>query len=90
MSDYYLKFKDEAESISVLFDTVDGELVKKYQNTDTIGLIYPYVDPTQQEQADPVPFDGWFVNVRLADNEDGTPLDVYNIDPQPYPLRVWA
>ena len=90
MSDYYLKFKDEAESISVLFTEVDGELVKKYQNTDVIGLIYPYVDPTQQEQADPVPFDGWFVNVRLADNEDGAPLDAYNIDPQPYPLRVWA
>lgn len=90
MSDYYLKFKDEAESIPVLFDTVDGELVKKYQNTDIIGLIYPYVDPTQQEQVDPVPFDGWFVNVRTVDNEDGTPLDAYHIDPQPYPLRIWA
>ena len=90
MSDYYLKFKDEAESIPVLFDTVDGELVKKYQNTDIIGLIYPYVDPTAEEQADPVPFDGWFVNIRTVDNEDGTPLDPYHIDPQPYPLRIWA
>lgn len=90
MSDFYLKFKDEAESIHILFTEVDGELVKNYANTDVIGLIYPYVDPTQQEQADPVPFDGWFVNVRTVEYEDPTPLEPFNIDPQPYPLRIWA
>lgn len=82
MSDFYLKFKDEAESMPVLFTEADGELVKNYTNTDIIGII---IDPATEK-----PYDGWYVNVRAVEYEDTTPLEPFSIDPQPYPMRVWA
>ena len=62
-----------------------------YANIDTIGIIYePQPDPLPEPPPEPVPYDGWFVNVLVIETEDGTPLDAYSIDPQPYPMRVWA
>jgi len=37
----------------------------------------------------PVPYNGWFVNVRVV-SEDPEPLLPFSIDPQPYPIRIWA
>jgi len=37
----------------------------------------------------PVPYDGWFVNVRVV-SENPEPLLPFSIDPQPYPMRVWG
>ena len=102
MSDFYLKFADEAESISVLYTQVptewddEGEPTAwysqpNYANIDTIGVIYePMPDPLPEPPPEPVPYDGWFVNVRVVAGEDAEPLMPYSIDPQPYPMRVWA
>ena len=58
-----------------------------YMNIDTIGVIY---QPQEDPEVEPVPYDGWFVNVRVLATEDAAPLQPFSIDPQPYPMRVWA
>jgi len=101
MIDLYLKFADEAEANSVLMqrivtavedDVVTGFYeIPRYANIDTIGIIYEpqeIVDP--ENPPEPVPYDGWFVNVRVVGNENSEPLEPFSIDPQPYPMRVWG
>jgi hypothetical protein len=106
MSDFYLRFTDEAESINVLYAKKeeiiieDGEeivilvpdLTKPlFANIDTIGTIYEPQDiPDPENPPEPVPYDGWFVNVRVIAGEDAEPLMPFSIDPQPYPMRVWG
>jgi len=64
--------------------------VPDYANIDTIGVIYePQPDPLPEPPPEPVPYDGWFVNVRVV-SEDPDPLLPFSIDPQPYPIRIWA
>jgi len=61
--------------------------VPNYVNIDTIGVIY---EPAPDlEDYVPVPYEGWFVNVRVV-GEDAEPLIAYSIDPEPYPIRIWA
>lgn len=79
MIDYYLKFADEAQAQSVLYQD-DQPL---YQNIDTLGIIYDLTDPEN-----PLPEPGWHVNVRVVD-EDGTPLEPFQVFPTT-PRRVWA
>ena len=97
MQDFYLKFTDEAEAQSVLYTKVptawddEGEPTEWYDkpnfaNIDTIGVIY---QPQEDPDVEPVPYDGWFVNVRVV-GEDAAPLEPFSIDPQPYPMRVWG
>ena len=103
MQDFYLKFVDEEQAQTVLYTPVyapDPESTPEdplpdvivswtpnYVNIDTIGVIYqPAPDP---EGYVPVPYDGWFVNVRVV-SEDPEPLEPFSIDPQPYPMRVWG
>ena len=93
-TDYYLQFADEAQATSVLYTeepaTIDEDgnvteyyLKPNFLNIDTIGIIYiPDSDPQ-------VPYDGWYVNVRLMDYESPETLLPYAIEP-PHPLRVWA
>lgn len=107
MSDFYLKYADEAESIDnlyakkeeVIIDEEGGEVIilvpdlskPLFANIDTIGTIYEpqeIVDP--ENPPEPVPYAGWFVNVRVIAGEDAEPLAPYSIDPQPYPMRVWG
>ena len=101
MTDLYLKFADEAEANSVLMqkivtsvedDVVTGFYeIPRYANIDTIGIIYEpqeIVDP--ENPPDPVPYDGWFVNVRVIGGENAEPLMPFSIDPEPYPMRVWG
>ena len=102
-TDLYLKFADEAEANSVLYTIHPAELdddgitvteeytTPNYMNIDVLGVLYEkqeVVDP--ENPPDPVPYDGWFVNVRVLATEDATPLQPFSIDPQPYPMRVWG
>ena len=101
MTDLYLKFADEAETNSVLMqmivtsvedDVVTGFYgIPRFANIDTIGIIYEpqeIVDP--ENPPEPVPYDGWFVNVRVIGKENAEPLMPFAIDPEPYPMRVWG
>jgi len=64
--------------------------VPNYVNIDTIGVIYePQPDPLPEPPPEPVQYEGWFVNVRVV-GEDAEPLIAYSIDPEPYPIRIWA
>ena len=106
MQDFYLSFVDEEQAQEVLYTKVVDEwsepedpevepvpvrwhYVPNYVNIDTIGVIYePAPDPLPEGYV-PVPYDGWFVNVRVV-SEDPEPLLPFSIDPQPYPIRIWA
>lgn len=98
-TDYYLNFADEASANAVLYTTVDevkdeqgnvlveASVTPNYQNISTIGIIYqPQTDP----DVPPVPYAGWHVNVRLVAPENAQALAPFSIDPQPFPIRVWA
>ena len=106
MTDFYLKFTDQTESIDVLYAKKEEVIINEegeeiiilvpdltkplYANIDTIGVIYEpqeIVDP--ENPPEPVPYDGWFVNVRVV-SENPEPIEPFNIDPQPYPMRVWG
>ena len=106
MQDFYLKFVDEEQAQEVLYtptyapdpestpeDPLPDVIVSwtpNYVNIDTIGVIYqPAPDPLPEPPPEPVPYDGWFVNVRVV-GEDAEPLMAYSIDPEPYPIRIWA
>ncbi len=104
MTDYYLKFPDEATSLATLYRTEGaieanlemnieaspGRLVANYANIDVLGTLY-----VEQEIADPenpptpVSMDGWHVNVRAVPGEDEEALKPYAITPVT-PRRVWA
>ena len=96
-TDYYLQFVDEAEATSVLYTEVptayDEEGIPtefytqpNFLNIDTIGIIYM---PQEDPEATPVPYDGWYVNVRLMDYESPETLLPFAIEP-PHPQREWA
>lgn len=98
-ADYYLRFSDKATATAILYTThpevVDEEgtvvaevyVTPNYANIDTIGILY--AEPVS-EGADPVPLDGWHVNVRIVVGaEDATPLVPYAVLPQ-HPRRIWA
>jgi septum formation inhibitor-activating ATPase MinD len=101
-TDLYLKFADEAESIAVLYtktpikwdeegEPIEWQTTPNYMNIDVLGVLYEkqeVVDP--ENPPEPVPYDGWFVNVRVVAGEDASPLEPFSIDPQPYPMRVWG
>jgi hypothetical protein len=66
----------------------------KYQNIDTIGVIYEPSGTMLQgefgEYPEMLPIPGWHVNIRLVDNrEDLVPLMAYAITPA-NPVRVWG
>ena len=55
MTDYYLKFADEAESLAVL-EGYEGSV-------DVIGVIY---EPDGEDNMKPI--DGWHINLRGEEN----------------------
>lgn len=97
-SDMYLKFADQAEADALLYTVHPAELdadgvtmsekyiTPNYQNIDTLGILY-----FQQPDPDvpPVPEEGWHVNVRLVDGEDGATLVPFEVYPT-VPRRIWA
>jgi hypothetical protein len=100
-TDLYLKFADEAESIAILYTEVptewdeEGEPIAwytkpNYANIDTLGILYvdqPIPDP--ENPPEPIPEDGWHVNVRVVDGEDAAPLEPFCVHPT-VPRRVWG
>lgn len=97
MTDLYLKFKDEAEAVFVLYeitpatDTEEAVLKPKYRNIDTLGILYEKQEVIDQENPPtPIPLDGWHVNVRVV-GEDATPLEPFKVNPKPqHWRRVWG
>ena len=93
MKDYYLKFDDQAQAESILFDVQNGVQMNKFRNTDVIGIIYNptgnqiIIDGVEMPEMAPIP--GWHVNVRCVAGEDGAMLEPYRVYPTA-PRRVWA
>ena len=100
MTDFYLKFTDEAEATSVLYtqeptawdeegNVTATEPRQAYANISTIGVIYK---PTGETDAEGNPvmasLDGWHVNVRVV-GEDATALEAFAVTPT-LPVRVWG
>ncbi len=93
-NDYMLVFADEAEALSVLYDSATDDegnvtLTPRFTAVDMIGTIYePAPDPVP-ENYKPLPYTGYHANVR---NIGPAPeLDVFVVSPGPVtPLRVWA
>jgi len=95
--DLYLLFADEAEANSILYTEVPTEFNEEgepiawttqpnYQNIDTLGILYVEQD---DPEAEPVPEEGWHINVRLVEGEDGEPLYPFEVHPV-VPRRIWA
>jgi hypothetical protein len=78
----YLCFADQAQADSILYT----ELTPNYVNIDTLGIIYERQDDPDVE---PIPEEGWHINVRLLEDEDGAPLIPFQVYPT-VPRRVWA
>ena len=102
MTDFYLKFASEEEANSVLYTVTpavlseDGEVVTEeqvkpnYMNIDVLGVLYEkqeIVDP--ENPPEPIPLEGWHVNVRVVDGEDATPLQPFSVVPT-LPRRIWG
>jgi hypothetical protein len=100
-TDYYLQFDDEAQATSVLYTEEPSEydeegnpiafyMAPNFLNIDTLGIIYipeEVIDP--ENPPTPIPYDGWYVNVRLMDYESPDTLEPFAIEP-PHPQREWA
>jgi hypothetical protein len=93
--DLYLKFKDKAEADSVIYvDAKAEELQFVYQNTDVVGTIYKPTgimlkEKDGMEYPEMKALDGYHVNVRLCNNEDGKALTAYIVEPTS-PVRIWG
>jgi hypothetical protein len=103
--DKYLLFPDEAAAKAVLYriegaveatedtEAVEGYEDANYRNIDTIGIIYKPTGEMLQgedgEYPEMAPIEGWHVNVRLCDDEDGEAIKPFEVMPRS-PERVWA
>jgi len=102
--DFYLKFASEEEARTVLYTVTpavlneEGEVVTEeqtkpnYMNIDVLGVLYEkqeIVDP--ENPPEPVPMEGWHVNVRVMADENGEPLEAFKVNPEPQQWRrVWG
>ena len=95
-TDYFLKFADQAEADSILFevqaDAEGGEIkVPRYAAVDVIGTIYKptgnMLTTDEGEAPEMAPLDGWHVNVR--NTADAPELAAFQVFPQA-PVRGWA
>lgn len=101
MTDLYLAFTDEAAANAVLYEefplkldedlnVIETYLAPKYRNIDTIGVIYkPVGEPDADGVQSMAPIEGWHVNVRLVEGEDGAALEPFVVQPST-PVRVWG
>jgi len=93
MQDLCLSFTDEAQSLPILYTIVpdSSEMIPNYQNISVIGVVYerPPIPPPPDYVPVPFPTPNWGVNIRLLDDEDITPLQLYIVDVVD-PIRVWA
>ena len=81
-TDLYLKFADQEQADSILYT----DMTPNYVNIDTLGIIYERQD---DPEAEPIPEEGWHINIRLLDDEDGEPLIPFQVYPT-VPRRIWA
>lgn len=102
--DFYLAFQDEAEANAVLYTVAPDELdadgnviseghtVPNFKNIDVLGVVYQPIPPDAPEGYVPVPYPApnYGVNVRLESTENGSDLVPYQVDPNPFPQRVWG
>ena len=95
MTDYMLRFADEAEAKDHLYDVqadADGMAIgstPRYFAIDMIGTIYERPPEPLPDPYDPVPLDGWYVNVRHT--AEAPELDDFVVSPAPaVPRRVWC
>lgn len=92
--DLMLKFADEGEAYTALFDTTIAEdgtvtLTQKYLAVDIIGTIYKPTPVDAPEDYVPEAYSGFHVNVRHSG--EAPELDQFVVTPSPVtPLRVWA
>ena len=96
--DMFLKFADQAEADSVLFDeqtNVQGDIVEtvkvpKYAAVDVIGTIYKptgnMLTTDEGEVPEMAPLEGWHVNVRHT--TEAPELEAYRVYPKA-PQRGW-
>jgi len=65
-----------------------------YRNIDVLPLVVDTegsYDEEGNELTAPTYVDGYHVNVRALEGEDGEALEAYKVDPEPVtPARVWA
>ena len=100
-TDYFLKFADQAEADSILFevqaDAEGGEVkIPRYAAVDVIGTIYkptgkvlPAPDGSGDAVDEMAAQAGWHVNVRHT--AEAPELDAYKVVPDPVtPARMWA
>ena len=97
--DFYLRFADQAEADSVLFDeqtNVQGDVVEtvkvpKYAAVDVIGTIWKptgnMLTTDEGEVPEMAPLEGWHVNVRHT--AEAPELDAYKVEVAT-PVRMWA
>jgi hypothetical protein len=94
MTDYMLVFADEAEATAILYTSTEDDegqvtLTPNYYAIDTLGVLYHKAPEPLPDPYDPVPLEGWYVNVR--NNVEAPELDAFIVDPPPaVPRRVWA
>jgi hypothetical protein len=97
MTDYALKFLDEAEANLILYrkegvieesegiESNAGHDVAKYQNIDILGTLY--IQSGTLEEPISTALDGWHVNIR--DDGDCSALEQYVVYPK-NPKRIFA
>ena len=101
--DLYLKFTDETAANAVLYTThaevldAEGNVVSEayttpnYINIDVLGILYQKAPDPLPDPYEPIPLDGWHVNVRTMPDEDSSALQAYEVTPAPSVWRrVWA
>lgn len=98
-TDFFLRFADQAEADSVLFDeqtNVQGDVVEtvkvpKYAAVDVIGTIYKptgeMITTDEGEVPEMAPVEGWHVNVRHT--AEAPELAAFQVFPHA-PVRGWA
>jgi len=96
MTDYCLKFPDEATSfaaaqeLGAVVETEDGPRLVAFNERWAIGVIGEIVLPPETEGGQPTVLPGWHVNLRII---DGSPLPdelaPFVVTPTT-PYRVWA
>lgn len=103
--DKYLQFESEAAANAVLFtqeptewdeegNATAFEPRQSYRNIDAIGVIYTTsgettTDAEGNEMPVMSPVEGWHVNIRLVDGEEGAALEPFVVQPNS-PVRVWG
>jgi len=81
MQDFYLKFDNQEQAQSILFD---GE-TPNYANIDVIGTMYEPTGTMIETEDGNIPevqaIDGWHVNVRVVGDEDMAALEPFAVAP---------